>query len=39
MIALAKSEKLEQVSEAIQRAGGKPFICRKTDEGVKIERT
>jgi len=39
MIALAKSEKLEQILEAIQNAGGRPFIARKTDEGVKIERT
>jgi len=39
MIALARDEKLEQVMEAIQRAGGRPFIARKTDEGVRIERT
>ncbi len=39
MIALAENERLEQVLEAIQRAGGKPFIARKTDEGVKIEQT
>jgi mevalonate kinase len=38
MIALANNEKLEQVSEAIQRAGGRPFMARKTDEGVSIER-
>jgi len=38
MIALAKNEKLGQVLEAIQRAGGRPFMARKTDEGVKIER-
>jgi len=38
MIALANNEKLEQVSEAIQRAGGRPFMARKTDEGVRIER-
>lgn len=37
MIALAEDEKLEQVLEAIQRAGGRPFIAKKTDEGVKIE--
>jgi len=37
MIALARSERLEQVLEAIQRAGGRSFIARKTDEGVKIE--
>jgi len=39
MIALSNSEKLEQVSEAILRAGGRPFKARKTDEGVKIERS
>jgi mevalonate kinase len=39
MIALAKDERLEQVMEAIQRAGGRPFVARKTDEGVRIERT
>lgn len=38
MIALASSEKLQQVSEAIMRAGGRPFTARKTDDGVKIER-
>ncbi|HVO86048.1 MAG TPA: mevalonate kinase [Candidatus Eisenbacteria bacterium] len=39
MIALAKDDKLPAVQEAIMRAGGRPFIARKTDEGVKIERT
>jgi len=39
MIALAKNERIQEVAEAIQRAGGKPFIAKKTDEGVKIERT
>jgi mevalonate kinase len=39
MIALAENEKLEQVLEAIQRVGGKAFIARKTDEGVRVERT
>jgi mevalonate kinase len=38
MIALAKNERITQVVEAIQRAGGRPFIAKKTDEGVKIER-
>jgi mevalonate kinase len=38
MIALTDNERLEQVSEAILRAGGRPFTARKTDEGVKIER-
>ena len=37
MIALAKAEKLDNVSEAIMRAGGSPFVAKKTDEGVKIE--
>jgi len=37
MIALAEDERLKQVLEAIQRAGGSPFIARKTDEGVRIE--
>jgi mevalonate kinase len=39
IIALSEEEKLQQVSEAIQRAGGRPFTARKTDEGVKIERS
>jgi mevalonate kinase len=39
MIALSEDEKLQQVSEAIHRAGGRPFVARKTDEGVKIERS
>lgn len=38
MIALAENEKLESVSGAVKRAGGKPFIAKKTDEGVKIEQ-
>jgi len=38
MIALTKNERLQHVSEAIQRAGGRPFTARKTDEGVKIEQ-
>jgi mevalonate kinase len=38
MIALASDAKLEQVFEAIKRSGGKPFMARKTEEGVKIER-
>jgi mevalonate kinase len=37
MIALSKDEKVERVLEAIQRAGGRPFVARKTDEGVRIE--
>jgi mevalonate kinase len=38
MIALSRNENLEKVSEAIQRAGGRPFIAKKTDEGVRIEQ-
>jgi mevalonate kinase len=38
MIALARNERLEHVMEAIQRAGGRSFIARKTDEGVRIEQ-
>jgi mevalonate kinase len=38
MIALAEYEKLERVSKAIQRAGGRTFEARKTDEGVRIEQ-
>jgi mevalonate kinase len=36
MIALVHNEKIEQVLEAIQRSGGRSFVARKTDEGVKI---
>ena len=36
MIALAENERHKQVLEAIQTAGGSPFIARKTDEGVRI---
>jgi len=39
MIALARSERLEQVLEAIQKAGGRTFTARKTDEGVRVEGT
>ena len=38
MIALAKSENLQRVSEAIQMAGGRPYVAKKTDEGVRIEQ-
>jgi mevalonate kinase len=38
MIALTRNERLEQVLEAVQRAGGMAFVAKKTDEGVKIER-
>jgi mevalonate kinase len=37
MIALAENERLKQVLEAIQMAGGSPFVARKTHEGVKVE--
>jgi mevalonate kinase len=39
MVALAGNERLQQVLEAIRNAGGRPFIARKTDEGVRVERT
>ncbi|MDH7564614.1 MAG: mevalonate kinase [Candidatus Bathyarchaeota archaeon] len=39
MIALSRKDKLAQVTEAIQRAGGNPFVARKTDEGVRIEQS
>jgi mevalonate kinase len=39
MVALAKNDNLQQVMEAIQRTGGSPFVARKTDEGVRVERT
>ncbi len=39
MIALTRNDSLEEVFEAIQRIGGRPFMARKTDEGVKIEQT
>ena len=37
MVALCLPEKLEEVAEAIERAGGTAFIARKTNEGAKIE--
>jgi mevalonate kinase len=37
MIALAESEKLKQVENAIKKAGGTAFIAKKSDEGVRIE--
>jgi mevalonate kinase len=39
MIALTRSEGIERVVEAIQRAGGRSFIAKKTDEGVRVEST
>jgi mevalonate kinase len=39
MVALARNEKLQQVLEGIQRAGGRPFAAKKTDEGVRIEQS
>lgn len=39
MIALAGNDKVQDVLQAVMRAGGRPFMARKTDEGVKIERT
>jgi len=39
MVALANRDRVENVLEAVQRAGGNAFIARKTDEGVRIEPT
>ncbi|MEM2202266.1 MAG: mevalonate kinase [Candidatus Bathyarchaeia archaeon] len=39
MIALASKDRVENVLEAVQRAGGSAFLARKTDEGVRIEST
>jgi mevalonate kinase len=39
MIALATDNNLQGVLEAIMRAGGRPFTARKTDEGVRIEKS
>jgi len=39
IIALANKDRVENVLEAVQRAGGNAFIARKTDEGVRIEPT
>jgi len=38
MVALAKEERLEPVMDAIMRSGGRPFMAKKTDEGVKVEQ-
>lgn len=38
MIALAGNERIVKVLEAVQIAGGRAFIAKKTDEGVKIEQ-
>jgi len=37
MIALVSPEKIEDVADAIEEAGGEAFITRKTDVGVSIE--
>jgi len=37
MVALSSPNRLKRVAEAIERAGGKAFIARKSGEGVKIE--
>lgn len=37
IIALAEKEKLKEVINAIEQAGGFAFIARKTNEGVRIE--
>ena len=38
MIALVSPEKIEDVAEAIEKAGGEALTTRKTDVGVAIER-
>jgi len=38
MIALASASKLNRVVEAVEQGGGKAFLAKKTDEGVRIER-
>ncbi|MEM3551882.1 MAG: mevalonate kinase [Candidatus Bathyarchaeia archaeon] len=37
MIALTDKKKIENVLEAVQKAGGEAFTARKTNEGVRIE--
>lgn len=37
MIALCSHDKLKQVADAIEKQGGKAFVAKKTEEGVKIE--
>jgi mevalonate kinase len=37
IVALSSPDRLKQVAEAIEHAGGKAFIARKSDEGVKVE--
>ncbi|MGC8997784.1 MAG: mevalonate kinase [Candidatus Bathyarchaeia archaeon] len=39
MIALANRDRVENVLEAVQRAGGNAFVAGRTDEGVRIEST
>jgi mevalonate kinase len=39
VIALSKEETLQRVLEAVQTAGGRPFMAGKTDEGVRIDRS
>jgi len=38
MIALAEDDKIPSVLEALRRTGGRPFVAKKTDEGVRIEK-
>jgi len=38
MIALSPPERTKQISEAIEKAGGKAFAVKKSDEGVRVER-
>jgi mevalonate kinase len=37
IIALVENEKLKQVENAIEKAGGTAFVAKKSDEGVRIE--
>ena len=39
MIALCEHKNISRVSHAIKRAGGDAFVCRTTNEGVRIEKT
>lgn len=37
MIALSESNKLEGVVDAFERVGGRAFVVRKADVGVRVE--
>jgi hypothetical protein len=38
MTALAEPKNLKRVKEAIEQAGGKAFVARRTVDGAKIEQ-